>query len=369
MSESNDLCARWAIEHDLDETEHFAESFSMKVSISVSVYNTAEYIERCVRSLYGQTLKDIEILFVDDCTPDESIDIALRVLEEYPERKNQVRVIHHEHNMGTAATKRDCLMQATGDYVLVVDSDDWIELNMVESMFSMVEKDSSVDMVVCDIAREFPNAVKKIEGAPNVVTDKGANIRDAIINREIPPHFSNKLIRRGILTENDIVWPTHSYAEDRSIMAQVAYYSKHIEYIPQMLFHYFYHTGSCVAPIQADGVVKNVVDYQNNLQIIEDFLERKGVREQYRSGIFAHKVMIKRMLLPYTDKLKYRKLWKNTYPELNRLLLYGDEEHRSTYREKLYYISISLGLYPKHHRRILSKRFRPSEDWVFAGQG
>ena len=103
-----------------------------KVSLVVSVYNVSRYVERCVRSLFEQTLEDVEFVFVDDGSTDGSMDIVLRVLEEYPNRKGQVEIIRHASNMGTAATKRDGMLAAKGEYVQVVDSDDYVERNMAE---------------------------------------------------------------------------------------------------------------------------------------------------------------------------------------------------------------------------------------------
>ena len=76
-----------------------------KVSVSVPIYNVEKYIEKCVRSLFEQTLDDIEYIFVNDCTPDKSMDILRRVLVEYPQRQEQVKVIDHKVNKGSATVR------------------------------------------------------------------------------------------------------------------------------------------------------------------------------------------------------------------------------------------------------------------------
>ena len=83
-----------------------------KVSICIAVYNVEKYIEQCVRSLFEQTLDDLEYIFVDDASPDASIDVMLRVLEDYPHRKNQIKLIRHEINQGVAATRKDAIAAA-----------------------------------------------------------------------------------------------------------------------------------------------------------------------------------------------------------------------------------------------------------------
>lgn len=76
-----------------------------KVSVFVPVYNVELYIERCARSLFEQTYPYLEYVFVNDCTPDRSMQILQKVMEDYPERKNAVKIIHHENNIGIAATR------------------------------------------------------------------------------------------------------------------------------------------------------------------------------------------------------------------------------------------------------------------------
>ncbi len=103
-----------------------------KVSVIIPVYGVEKYIERCARSLFEQTLDDIEYLFIDDCTPDKSIEMLKQVLEDYPHRKPQVVIHRMEQNSGQAAVRKWGMQNAIGDYVIHCDSDDWVELTMYE---------------------------------------------------------------------------------------------------------------------------------------------------------------------------------------------------------------------------------------------
>lgn len=87
---------------------------SPAVSVIIAVYKAEKYIERCARSLFEQTLEDMEFVFIDDATPDNSMKILHRVIDEYPNRKPQVKIITHESNMGTFATKRDGYLASGG---------------------------------------------------------------------------------------------------------------------------------------------------------------------------------------------------------------------------------------------------------------
>lgn len=84
------------------------------VSILVPVYGVEKYIERCARSIFEQTYRNLDIVFVDDCSPDKSIEILKRVLEDCPKRKAQTRIIRHEQNRGLAAARNTVVAAATG---------------------------------------------------------------------------------------------------------------------------------------------------------------------------------------------------------------------------------------------------------------
>ena len=120
-----------------------------KVSIIIPVYGVEKYIERCARSLFEQTLDDIEYLFIDDSTPDRSIDILKRVLENYPHRKSQVNIHRMEQNSGQAIVRNWGMQNATGEYVIHCDSDDWVDTDMYRAMYEEA-KDKNADVVVCD---------------------------------------------------------------------------------------------------------------------------------------------------------------------------------------------------------------------------
>ncbi len=98
-----------------------------KVSIIVPIYNVEKYIERCAVSLFEQDFEDIEYIFVNDCTPDNSVEILEKVIEKYPNRKSHLKIVHHKENKGLGSARNTGLEQATGNYILHIDSDDWCE--------------------------------------------------------------------------------------------------------------------------------------------------------------------------------------------------------------------------------------------------
>ncbi len=117
----------------------------MKVSILVPIYGVEKYIEQCAVSLFEQSYEDLEYIFVDDCSPDRSIDVLRHTLERYPHRQGQVRIIAHEVNRGLGAARHTALEAATGELVMHVDSDDYLLPHAVEHLCAaMVQTDADV---------------------------------------------------------------------------------------------------------------------------------------------------------------------------------------------------------------------------------
>ena len=118
-----------------------------KVSIIVPVYGVEKYIERCACSLFEQTLDDLEFIFVDDSSPDDSIEKLQTLILKYPNRIPQVRIIRHDVNRGLPAARQTGIRVASGDYIIHCDSDDWIDLDLCETLYLKASENSS-DVVI-----------------------------------------------------------------------------------------------------------------------------------------------------------------------------------------------------------------------------
>ena len=207
-----------------------------KVSVCVPVYGVEKYIERCARSLFEQTMTDgIEFIFVNDCTKDKSIEILEQVLREYPQRKDQVKIIHHEKNGGLVATRKTGLKYATGDYIIHCDSDDWVDLNMYEAMYNKaIETDA--DMVYCDYYAS--NSHNNIPVAKTGTCDPKRLI-DELLFQNKNRSVCDKLFKRQVALSAMINCPDHIImGEDLLRVLQMLNLCKNIAYIPKP--YYFY---------------------------------------------------------------------------------------------------------------------------------
>lgn len=112
----------------------------MKVSVIVPVYKVEKFIERCAISLFSQTLQDVEFIFVDDASPDNSVQIVQKCIREYPHRESQTVILTHEKNMGLPAARNTGLAVAKGEYIFHCDSDDFVEPDMLEQLYNTAKK-------------------------------------------------------------------------------------------------------------------------------------------------------------------------------------------------------------------------------------
>lgn len=262
-----------------------------KVSVIIPVYKAERYIERCVRSLFEQTLDDIEYIFVDDCSPDKSISIMHKVLEEYPHRKKNVKIVSHSVNKGVGQTRQDGIDCASGKYLIHCDPDDWVDISIYQKLYSEAVR-VSADMVICDFFYTLPNfIISKQE--PECLD--GINLLEQITGvNPNPLHGSlwNKLIRREILA-NAKIPVEYSFCEDVDYLTQILNSVKNVAYIPEPLYFYEY---------KADGnslcSVKNLEGIVNDENHIIDLLGRasSSIRHQVCLQSFALKIIACRVL-------------------------------------------------------------------------
>ena len=118
-----------------------------KVSVIVPVYGVENFVGRCFRSLMEQTLQDVEFIVVDDCTPDMSIGVIRNVMKDYPGR--DVQIVSHNENKGLPSARNTGLAMAKGEYVFHCDSDDFVEPDMLETLYDEAKR-KDADIVWCD---------------------------------------------------------------------------------------------------------------------------------------------------------------------------------------------------------------------------
>lgn len=248
----------------------------MKVSILIPVYGVERYIAECAHSLMGQTYEDIEYIFVNDCTQDRSIDVLRQVLEQYPERASQVTIIDHEQNRGLAGARQTALNAATGEAVLIVDSDDYVALSAVQQLVDAM-RSSQADVVDGGYATVTCGKASQAIKPLHVSLEK--YLKTILCQNVEPNRIWGRLIRRSLFIDNAIAFtPGVDYGEDFSVL-------------PRLLAHASRHwTDSCLYYYRDD----NPDSYSNNIssagaisffrsqQIVGEFFTGNDQLSQYR---------------------------------------------------------------------------------------
>lgn len=209
-----------------------------KVTVIIPVYNVEKYIERCARSLFEQTLDNIEYIFVDDCSSDNSVKILQQVTKDYPSREVDIKVLHHSHNKGSAAARNTGINAAQGKYIIHCDSDDWVNQKMYELMYEQAIK-LNTDIVICDYNEVYHNKKNPQKINPPAIS-KQCTMQ--ILNGQMHGSLCNKLVKRELYTKYDIQCIEGAdFCEDLYITSRLFFNAKTISYINKPLYNYCIH--------------------------------------------------------------------------------------------------------------------------------
>ena len=205
------------------------------VSICVPIYGVEKYIKRCAISLFEQTYENIEYIFVNDCTSDNSIAILESVIEKYPNRKPYVQIITHEKNRGLAAARNTGVKSATGEFLMHVDSDDWIDKDCVRRcVYKQIEIDA--DIVNFDAVKHGKNYKIPLT---HIETKNSFDLTLLILSRETLFTIWGRMIRLSLYKDNMIsVKEGINMGEDYQVIPKIVYHAKKIGYIHDFLYHY-----------------------------------------------------------------------------------------------------------------------------------
>lgn len=240
------------------------------VSVLVPVYGVEKYIERCARSLFEQTYKNIEYVFVDDCSVDCSIDILKQVVENYPTRKPCVRIVRHERNRGLAAARNTAVECAGSDFILHVDSDDYLDLDFVEKLVAKQE-DNNADIVSSDCV--YKSLYKKNIIRCSRTTSSQELALSCIFGNDLI-NIWGRLIRKSLYIENNIcVKEGLNMAEDYQVISRLAFYAKKVDYIEDSFYHYMNTNESSYSLIFNE---KKILDQIASRDIVYNFFRDKG---------------------------------------------------------------------------------------------
>ena len=285
-----------------------------KVSILVPIYGTELYIEKCARTLFEQTYDNIEFIFVNDCTRDNSVHVLKRVLEEYPLRKSQTRIIEHKENKGLAGSRLTGLQNATGEYVWCVDSDDYVLPNYLEMLIESIKYNHS-EVAICEY---------------NLVSESGNFIRSQRLNepkeltvidgRTLLRYYYkdggsvnvvawNKIYRRELF--NNIKFAKGKFYEDEYLLVPMFWRIKKVSLVRKKLYNYVQRPNSIMStPLNIDKIMDIYLLKWKRIK----FFSKTDNEELYMLAIQDFKNWLmsvnKEEVVQKSDKLNFQKQYR-----------------------------------------------------------
>ena len=233
---------------------------SSLISVIIPVYNTEKYLTTCLNSIINQTYKNLEIIIVNDGSKDNS----LMILKDYAAKDTRIRIIDKE-NGGLSSARNAGISQASGKYVLHVDSDDWIELTMCEKLLEVAEKENA-DIVISDVYFELEKKVLIREEPYSKKETSESFLKKYLLHSGLNSVW-NKLISLSLYRDNNIFhYEDISLGEDSSSLLRLVAKAKQISYINQPFYHY--NMKSCG---MSRGIKRGILQYYTGVSRVEQY--------------------------------------------------------------------------------------------------
>lgn len=286
---------------------------SHKVSVIVPVWNTEQFLEKCLDSILGQSLDDFELIIVDDGSPDNSWSIIEKYSKKYPEIIKSFK----KENGGQGSARNLGLEHADGKYISFVDSDDYLDKDMLKEMYQQAEKNGD-DIVICDMMDHYPDGKTIYYNCT-----KYYNIH------EVTPSACNKIFRRE--TIGDIRFLSKKWYEDFNFTTKILFSNPKISVISKPF--YICNCGH-VSTMHNNNSKKNL-DMIYVLDDLKSYLNDKGLFDDniFSFLVFTHLLLttINRVELQTSDDKR---------DTINKLVIYC-RENISDYKSKPFYKNIS----------------------------
>lgn len=212
-----------------------------KVAVIVPIYNVEPYIEQCINSLTAQTMRDIDIICVDDCGTDKSMEIVERLAQA----DKRIKIVHNTQNSGLSTSRNNGVRACDAEYIMFCDSDDWFANDMCEKMYNAITADGA-DIAICgtEVIYEADHNMKSGDDNYFAVRHDGTMDKDMGILRRYAVCAWNKIYKRAIMTEHDVWFPQGLKYEDEFFYPAYLTYVNKVAFVPEKLYKYRRRAGS-----------------------------------------------------------------------------------------------------------------------------
>lgn len=253
------------------------------ISAIIPVYNSEEYLEECIKSLINQSLKEIEMIFINDGSRDNSLSI----LEKYKKIDKRIKIIN-QSNSGPSNARNRGLQIAKGEYISFIDSDDWIDINMYKEMYSIAQSENA-DIVISDMIKYYSKEDYKYVKELNL--PQGLYTGEIIIEKIVSKYFKNslcnsmadKIFKSDIIREHSICLDESLYyAEDWKFNVDFLKYTNRAYYMNKAFYYYRRNYESSSCKYNEDTFSHNGITLYNNRKIYAKYFninEFEGAEE------------------------------------------------------------------------------------------
>lgn len=260
-----------------------------KISVVMPVYNAGKTLKRAIDSIIAQTLTSWELILIDDGSTDDSG----RICDDYALNDIRIRVLH-KTNGGVAAARQDGLDVSLGDYIIHADSDDWMEVDALNCLYtSAISEDA--DVVICDYYLDNNTSLSYVKQEPTSLNDNKLLIKD--FSRKLIGSLWNKLIRKDFIDKHNVGFIEGiNYSEDLLFCYQLFVNPVKLVYLPHAFYHYVMHESSIThnysrkiinTRLRAHNHLKTILKdrcYQENLQAFMFYVIIDAIRSKQYDG-------------------------------------------------------------------------------------
>ena len=289
-----------------------------KVTIAVPVYGVESYVEKCAISLFEQTYSNLEILFINDCTPDKSVEIINKTLEKYPHRKAQVKMYNQPVNKGCPTARNLAVQIATGDFILFVDGDDYIEIDSISSLVTE-QIASNADLVVAHCLIETNDSTYLLKYCDMNKTKEDI-IKDCLDDKA-SQSVCGILIKKSIYINNNIkANESFHVGEDWQVAPLLLYHAKKIAYVDKVIYHYQLSRSNSITITSQESVTKKknqLICFVKTMNCLLRSFKNKG--QTYLDIIYRKKAILVQDAMIYCCKDRDEESFKILVLELKSI--------------------------------------------------
>ena len=268
---------------------------SINVSILIPIYKVEQYLEKTLISVFSQTYQNLDYVFVNDCSPDNSLQVLKDTISKYNIGEGLYSIINHEQNEGVAKSRIDCISNAKGDYVFFVDSDDWIEKDAVEQMVDATQQ-GSIDIVGCDYIKDYPS--EKSTYHHEEYADTCHENMHRCLNYDIATVLWKLLIRRNLFDCFSI--SPINIGEDYIMSIKLFYYAESFVSLPKAFYHYVQYNQNRLSFQNLRSIcdhvkcVNEVERFFREIGMYDDIVERKLLMRKFniKSNFVLNKMLL-----------------------------------------------------------------------------